>query len=885
MENYKLLNQLKKFKGYGFLSKANINYLVQIGEVESKEVDGDTYYNIESIERYINKLESGEYQDYYSYKRAFKLITGIENCSRRYSKRFKQLLEIYNISVIPNHYSFKSSEKQLVKKKEVNYFLDNYISLSNFYFENNIKYSLNKFLKAVSDDVKIKVNSLSRNPNWHFAKIEDLRRIVHSQDTVRLKEVKTLLQLTNIAIYEVIKEYHIKVQTGIRGTSVILKKDYEKLRDLQSIFLKEHEEKYLNLKETNCLFKMYGFNKARGEVIAKFEKVSVPWILKIPKYKGSLHLYKKEQIIEYLENKQNIRKLTLEKRQVKYQVYENYYDMYLELLDVKNTILPENNMTLVYWNKYCKKRIMNLQNSSIVENTVVNLSNTTVQFFTFLNGKEIFDYSEKEINLGLFLPVKIPFTYKQSLYSFIRYFNKELIKKGIKALNTEKIKFERRQGSNIRSDIYSMDTYIKLVNHISDYKFHLNNSIEDFNKRGSNSDYGDYWLYVLLHLNNAWRAKDVRAFSFNKKYLTSKYNIQSADDFYNLDLTEEEIQRIYYEYSILPYFHSKNGALANFYCSKNLRTSFAYVIIFLEWKNIKILNEVNLIRLANNNRTVPSRVSINKLKNTELNDFKFESRKINRTILTLIDVIVNQEVNKNNFSIGKYLRGHISADTTYKHYIKIPQANLDFLTLNLFSQGSFGFVYKQLISNLYSEQSWIENSSSHVLRLKNVMGDVFDIEHIATMLESLSNRKNEVKKYIGLMSKEEIECLVKNIDYGLNISKKNNIQCLFRKCLLQKQQCDLCPFSILNMYSLIIITKRFYRNLIFYLNELSTDNYPLGEKLKRYKLLLIDFERVLEGVETFGENLIESILDEDLQTIFMAVEKINEPRLIEDELC
>ncbi|MFH7428780.1 hypothetical protein, partial [Pseudomonas syringae group genomosp. 7] len=61
-------------------------------------------------------------------------------------------------------------------------------------------------------------------------------------------------------------------------------------------------------------------------------------------------------------------------------------------------------------------------------------------------------------------------------------------------------------------EIYEIDEYKAYVQHCSDYKYHMENGIKDFLKRGVESDYLDYWLFVLLHLNNAWRAINIRKF-------------------------------------------------------------------------------------------------------------------------------------------------------------------------------------------------------------------------------------------------------------------------------------------------------------------------------------------------------------------------------------
>jgi hypothetical protein len=153
------------------------------------------------------------------------------------------------------------------------------------------------------------------------------------------------------------------------------------------------------------------------------------------------------------------------------------------------------------------------------------------------------------INLALFNE-NIPFSYQKIFYSFINVIYGKLIEKNRKKL----FKLERiinpHQKKIVPKDktIYNYEDYKSLFSFATNLHLHKRKAIEDVKrqvnqktitqnssnkiKRQSIYNYDSSWLYVLIHLNNAWRHKDVIRFP---KINLSELSIQNI----NLDWLEE----------------------------------------------------------------------------------------------------------------------------------------------------------------------------------------------------------------------------------------------------------------------------------------------------------------------------------------------------------
>src|SRR5699024_12594522 len=77
-------------------------------------------------------------------------------------------------------------------------------------------------------------------------------------------------------------------------------------------------------------------------------------------------------------------------------------------------------------------------------------------------------------------------------------------------------------------------------------------------------------------------------------------------------------------------------------------------------------------------------------------EFKLKNRKMNRTLLTIMYTLLKKEKHSGAaLKIAQRLRSHKSEEST-NMYIKIPDEDINELSINLFNRGIFGYIPKIL---------------------------------------------------------------------------------------------------------------------------------------------------------------------------------------------
>src|SRR5699024_12064011 len=76
------------------------------------------------------------------------------------------------------------------------------------------------------------------------------------------------------------------------------------------------------------------------------------------------------------------------------------------------------------------------------------------------------------------------------------------------------------------------------------------------------------WLYILLHLSNAWRHRDI----CNLRMIDISFlNIKSLKEFRNRNLANDEVDKIVNLLLTKEYTVSKTKAINNFFISDNIK--------------------------------------------------------------------------------------------------------------------------------------------------------------------------------------------------------------------------------------------------------------------------------------------------------------------------
>ncbi|MGR5961867.1 hypothetical protein ACT7DN_09435 [Bacillus paranthracis] len=127
-------------------------------------------------------------------------------------------------------------------------------------------------------------------------------------------------------------------------------------------------------------------------------------------------------------------------------------------------------------------------------------------------------------------------------------------------------------------EIYKYDIYKDLKEYVNEFDIHLEKSVRMLIEE-NDSTYASTWLYVIIHLNNAWRHGDVT--SFKRIDLTNIY-IPSVQDMINYRVDFQTARLIVNRVRQQELLISKTQVKGYFICSDDLAEAFATVVLLLE---------------------------------------------------------------------------------------------------------------------------------------------------------------------------------------------------------------------------------------------------------------------------------------------------------------
>ncbi|OIK11275.1 hypothetical protein BIV59_12860 [Bacillus sp. MUM 13] len=729
----------------------------------------------------------------------------------------------------------------------------------------------------------INIVPLKRYYEYQYLKIDDIKEYF---EDVRINEVLKQLGITTVNFDKVIKQFGItKVFRGSRIGSVISKKDCEFLLELQQNILNELSSKTYTWNEVQEVYKqkISGNKKPHDAIMKKFVYgVEIHPIARVDKYRGKNTLYKKMEFDIYISE------LWIEKEITRLSdTITDYNLLFHETSKVDNICFSVNvPITQEMWFQFVDWKLKNMnanQESSV--SRVTTYRNTTKLLADIIKTKEIHEFSEQELNFGIFND-NLPFSYQKEIYSFLFNITDSVEQKtGKKLFDLSKINFDTNKYEKQKKkekEIYSVEEYLSLYNYVSDYEIHKKLAVEDVNKALENKEnykkYDSTWLYVLLHMNNGWRNGDVVNFPRFHCPIFDELHLDYIESLEDLRLTYEQAEKIVRFYQMQWFEHTKNKEKATLYCSSLLILPMAYAIIICEFRcrRLHLNEELNLINFY----TKGNRVSTNSFSiffKDYIKGFKFQSRKMNRTVLTYTSSVIESTLKGDPISIAQHLRGHVSRETT-NTYIQLPKEHLDFISEQLFDTGYFGYIYKQVTHLLIGESftNRVEQTRQSI-QLRELLGDVVKLEDTTTFLKHLSQEREELGEYLGQIPQDELRSRLTLINLGLSPAKEQTYQCLFANCISNQIECSKCPFSIPHFYSLSIICKRIKRTLTSYKAIADKSDIPIGEKSKLYNLLIIDYTSVMEAKQKFGEEIIELLIDNELSDFIEELEELPDP--------
>lgn len=752
-------------------------------------------------------------------------------------------------------------------------------------------------------------NAYIRNqPEGYFIPISD---IVNFESKVEIPDgfmvVKDIAQYFDChpeTVRELIRNEHFKnVKKHLRNSYMVSVEEIEKyykeeifaIKDYMNItqaanFLSCHKDTIRSYLKKG-LFKNYLYrSKREGYLIHKNDLVKVKEPLDIPEGFNSLKEAAKKlnmkvgQVSKIAENKfinsyqsreENGKKtwiisekdiIMYKKRKKEKLIFEKNFE-YSTLDAVKKFKnktedlihqFPNKNETHKLFSNYA---INKLSNSNAREETLkkkVAYYIKTLKIVLEKIDEDISDLTDDDINFFLNDSTVVEYV-KQYFIGFLQYCSE----------NAENIRFKNDYRTTRKSasetEIYSIDIFKGYFEYASDVELHTNQAIKL-------KTYAQAWLYVIMHLMNAWRSGDI-VYGLPKIEFND-LNFNDLDYFKDNKLTREQAQLIINQVHIKvgKIKLSKTGSLGQFLCIDSLAIPFATAISIVELhrrkKNEKLM--LNSIRSSGLNKRF-----FEKKKELE----NFDSLKMNRTLITYFFHHVSQSGGDAHLSYeaAQILRSHESEDTT-SVYIKFSNAgeSFDEISFNICERGHFGWVYNCMINLFFDQKNQTLQERTEAIQAFQENYTVPTIETYASFLLTERNQNNSLALRLAQMSKEELKYLITKIFRGEMPAKTEHAQCLVHpECPYPtRKTCLGCENIIPTDYVLISVTEQIKTTMLNLYNS-KTSRIREREFYYLKKLFILVNQAIVEK----GKEYVDTFIDrEQLKKLFIALTENNKGR-------
>lgn len=544
--------------------------------------------------------------------------------------------------------------------------------------------------------------------------------------------------------------------------------------------------------------------------------------------------------------------------------YNNPWQAFQQLLTLYsyNQSSIKNNISLDYWFKYSYKRLQETRtNDKGIKYYVECFINCTKTLSDFIGRDELKNKTTKEINFTLLNSNK-KYTERYEFYIFLRtYFynnSDETFKFTFKSLDNPFLKneptFKHPKEVYTFKEFNYIYSYTNNLNHLEsallDCEYALNSRP---NYKFKNLCYS--WLYVLIHLNNAWRHTDICELKMiNLDFL----KIQSFSEFNERKLSNLEINKIVGLLLSEDYPISKTNVTTKFYVTDNIKVALAYSYTLCYLFNKEMYPYTKKIINFNNKYNSYTKQNNNSFFFNSKIEINFKNRKMNRTLLSLMYKLVkSNNPEAQSIDIAKRLRSHRDVESTHT-YIDVPEQELNSLTEKLFDKGIFGYIpetMKKLLDGVLLNENHYEISLNKITK---IFKSIYHVEVSSGFLNHLISQKQIIIDTFIMEDPKNIFDKLNNLKLNLLPGKDENFQCLAEgtQCIYPGKDCADCILSVPNFYAISNIAKKISNNINFI-----NDNYnelQHTEKVKYANLTLNLLETLHYAIKRFGkENVLQ----------------------------
>jgi len=399
-------------------------------------------------------------------------------------------------------------------------------------------------------------------------------------------------------------------------------------------------------------------------------------------------------------------------------------------------------------------------------------------------------------------------------------------------------------------------SYSKVFQYCTNIELHIVKSIEEI-QTNFTATYASAWLYIMLHMNNAWRNGDVEGFpKLELNDLLEELKICDID-WFKVNKIELSVSRgiifriIQWEFNM-----SKTQMQGSFFCSDELAPSLASAIVILTLFNNRygIVVKQKLMCFETKYNEISNSQVKRFFDKLEIENFKFHSRKFNKTIMTYLYYIANISGDSKALLYAQKMRGHAKTSSTL-YYIDFNVEEIDLLSRQLFSRGEFGFIPALLIQKINGGTLSFQEITEQICAMNQNLGDNIKINATVGFLNTVRSDRESVVQIISEKNLEECQIMLTDI-FTRKLPSKNgtDIQCLYSKLGCQRtdlNSCFECNYHIPTIYALSALCDNIINDMDMYWSTIN--------KAKKFKLALGIARKkivVLEAIKKFGKDYV-----------------------------
>jgi hypothetical protein len=818
--------------------------------------------DLDSLLALINELENNYFID----KEVAKML-GFEGKnpipgSERRKEVLSNIKDFCNAEKIEYKY-FKDGLKGswlFVNKNQLNHFLRTHINQAVAYKQYNIALD---DIRSLERRYKIKKVKISRMHNFYL--LEDAEKYFNIHETsiddfYTLPETLNTLGISRATMDSIRNEENLE-PTFFKGKIYYSKETIKfllkKMKEIRSQYCSSDDV----MKICKLLYMPY-------EYLTSHPTTTLINLALGVKHKQSVFLL--EEVYEY--------KNQIEKRNLIGQALENEpVNAFEQILTIKGISFSKNSIfTEKEWYSYCKgKLLLSNSNNSALRSMITGYVDCTAYLSKLTIDKELYSFHSNEINLNLFNN-SIAIQKQQYLYSFLSEFHERVnsfVKEqgsNVKTFNISKIinpfKYESKEKPK---EIYEYSEYDDVYEYAKNMT-HKRQAILDAENiiRGAETKlhYASAWLYVLTHLGNAWRHSDITSLpTVNLKAI----GLDSIETLKERDLTTEEATSIVNQIKRKDLAVQKTGAINKFNCPDDLILPFATAavictLIVINTRGIIIENTDDNKKAVNDtmiNFEIKDNDFSKKAHNAFFKDFKidgfqFQNRKMNRTILVLMYMILIRKGHGSAaLKLAQRLRAHEDFEST-NIYLLIPREELDELSESLFNRKHFGYIPDLMANILLGDSEDRNKRTQEIIAIQELFGGLQKIEATSGFINKTLSERQLVADKIFSMGLDKVADLMFDLEVNSLPSREENFQCIVASDGCQKpelESCKDCPFSVPNFYTISSLVEGVKTTILEFINEYEPSCFE-GEKTHLMNGLYKDMDNLERAMQKFGQS-------------------------------